>query len=210
MDALSDAVAAGFLRSEEIRSDHELDPLRPWPKFQDLEKTIARKVRANASEGARKRLAERPSFAFDFELPSLDGKKVAIANFKGRVTIVDLWGTWCPPCRRAIPHLIDLYKKYHDQGLEIVGINYEHGLNDDVKDVIQRFVQENNIPYPCLIGDAKTQNQVPNFQGFPTTLYLDRSGTVRAKIEGFDPEMALEMDEIVTSLLAEKLSEKRK
>ncbi|MBV8607310.1 MAG: redoxin domain-containing protein [Singulisphaera sp.] len=205
--ALSDAVDAGFLMVKQIRSDHELDPLRELPRFRELEKTIELRAQAQAREGALRRLAQAPSFAFDFELPGLDGRKVALADFKGKITIVDLWGTWCPPCRREIADLVDLYKRYHDKGLEIVGINYEQAEEDDeAKEIIRKFVGEHHIPYPCLIGDQKTQERVPSFQGFPTTLYIDRSGKVRVKVEGFGSEMGLEMEEIVVALLAERPS----
>ncbi|MBV8556853.1 MAG: redoxin domain-containing protein [Planctomycetaceae bacterium] len=205
--ALSDAFDAGFLMVKQIRSDHELDPLRKLPRFQELEQAIEQRAQAQAREGALRRLAQAPSFAFDFELPGLDGRKVALADFKGKITIVDLWGTWCPPCRREIADLVDLYKRYHDKGLEIVGINYEQAEEDDeAKEIIRKFVGEHHIPYPCLIGDQKTQERVPSFQGFPTTLYIDRSGKVRVKVEGFGSEMGLEMEEIVVALLAERPS----
>ena len=70
--------------------------------------------------------------------------------------------------------------------------------------LIVAFAKENDVPYPCVIGDEKTQGQVADFQGFPTTLFLDRSGKVRTTLVGFDPEIgASVMEEIVKTLLAE-------
>jgi thiol-disulfide isomerase/thioredoxin len=70
--------------------------------------------------------------------------------------IVDVWGHGVPPCCKEIPLFIDLYKKYQDKGLEIVGINYGRVSKEDVKDTIKTFVKKNKIPYPCVIGDDKT------------------------------------------------------
>jgi hypothetical protein len=64
------------------------------------------------------------------------------------------------------------------------------------------FVKENKIPYPCVIGDDKTQEQIPDFEGFPTTLFLDRAGKVRLKVVGYH-SMA-DLDAIVSMLLDEK------
>ena len=116
--------------------------------------------------------------------------------------IVDVWGTWCPPCREEIPSFIALYKRFHDKGLEIVGLNYERVEPKDVKKTIQSYLEANKVPYPCLIGDEPTQEQIPDFQGFPTTLFLDRAGKVRLKVVGLHSPAYLEA--IVATLLEEK------
>ena len=105
--------------------------------------------------------------------------------------IVDIWGTWCPPCREEIPHFIKLKDAYADD-LAIVGINYEDGEGDEVVERIRQFATERGMNYPCVIGDQATQDQVPNLQGFPTTLFLDREGKVRLKVVGYHPYEKLE------------------
>ncbi len=205
MKSLTEAVNAGFDQSETIATDLELDSLRRLPEFQKLKKKVEEKAVAQAKEHAKEALANTKPFKFDFELPDLNGKKVALADFKGKVTIVDIWGTWCPPCRMEIPHFVALYQKYHDTGLEIVGINYEREDDEkQVKETIKSFVEKHTVPYPCLIGDDKTQDQIPNFEGFPTTLFIDRAGTVRAKLVGFDPSHARDLRALVEALLNEK------
>ncbi len=67
--------------------------------------------------------AKNKPFDFDFELVDTDGQPIALANFAGKVLIVDLWGTWCPPCQKEIPHLIALQQKFEEAGLVIVGLN---------------------------------------------------------------------------------------
>ncbi len=152
--------------------------------------------------------AESPSvtavglFPFDVTLPDLEGKPVSMAEFDGKVLIVDFWGTWCPPCRAEIPHFIALQEKYADQGLAIVGINYEVVPPNQVRETISEFVAANGVNYPCLIGDGRTKSQVPGgVPSLPTTLFLDRNGLVRHKLVGLQSPQKLE--EIVTTLLAE-------
>ncbi|MBI3008883.1 MAG: TlpA family protein disulfide reductase, partial [Candidatus Omnitrophica bacterium] len=60
--------------------------------------------------------------ASDFVLKDLEGKDVKLSDFKGKVMILDFWATWCPPCRKEIPHFKELYDKYKSQGLEIIGV----------------------------------------------------------------------------------------
>lgn len=114
--------------------------------------------------------------------------------------IVDFWGTWCPPCRKEIPHFVELKSKYGKDGLEIVGLNYE-GDAATAKETIKKFAAENKMNYRCAVGDEATQKKVPNLQGYPTTLFIDRTGKVRLKVVGYHP-MA-ELEAIVSLLLAE-------
>lgn len=207
LKSLGEAVDAGFANPDKLRTDRDLEPLRKRPEFQGLVDRAEKLVREQAAERTRSILGEKPSFPFAFDLPGVDGKKISSRDYRGKVLIVDFWGTWCPPCRKEIPHFIALLRKYHDQGLEIVGINYEQ-LSDEkeIKQTIASFIKENGIPYPCVLGDDETKGQVRGFQGFPTTLYIDRAGTVRGKVVGFNPDDAVDsrvMEELVTTLLAE-------
>jgi thiol-disulfide isomerase/thioredoxin len=200
--SLKEAFDAGVIQPELLDEDEDLASIRDSPEFQKLKKEAGEKALIAAREHVKEMLAKNEPFKFDFKLPDLNGKDVSLPDFKGKVTIVDVWGTWCPPCRKEIPHFVELLKKYHDKGLEIVGINYERVEKDEVKDTIKAFLKENKVPYTCVIGDDKTQEQIPNFEGFPTTLFLDRSGKVRLKVVGYQ-SMAV-LDAIVTMLLDEK------
>jgi thiol-disulfide isomerase/thioredoxin len=200
--SLGEAIDSGFDRLDLLEEDEDLATIRDTPEFQKLKKEAEAKALIAAREHAKELLAKNKTFKFDFKLPDLNGKIVTLADFKGKVTIVDFWGTWCPPCRKEIPHFIELLKKYKEKGLEIVGLTYEQ-IDDkaEAKDTIKTFVKENRVPYACLIGDDKTQDQVPNFEGFPTTLFVDRTGKVRLKLVAYNPMATLEA--IVSMLLDE-------
>jgi thiol-disulfide isomerase/thioredoxin len=201
---LKEAIDSGFNRLDLLDEDEELASIRDSPEFQKLKKAADEKAVVASREHAKELLAKNESFKFDFKLPDLNDKNVSLSDFKGKVTIVDVWGTWCPPCRKEIPHFIDLLKKYKDKGLEIVGINYER-IDDkaEAKETIKTFLKENKVPYTCVIGDDKTQEQIPNFEGFPTTLFLDRTGKVRLKVVGY--HTMVDLDAIISMLLDEKL-----
>ena len=138
------------------------------------------KPAANATPGAEGTAA--PAFA----LPDLDGKVVSNTDFLGKVVVLDFWATWCPPCKKEIPELIALQKKYHDQGLEIVGLSLDDNGAKDVKP----FADEYGINYTMLIATHQTANDYGGIPGIPTTFVVDRSGKIVKRYMGYtDPEV---------------------
>jgi thiol-disulfide isomerase/thioredoxin len=202
---LAEAVDAGFDDLNLLDSDADLNPLREQPAFKTWRESINATIAASKAKKLEQKLAAFEPFPFDFELPDVDDKPRKLADYRGKVLIVDIWGTWCPPCRMEIPHFIELQKKYSKQGFDVVGINYEDGSPEDVKKLIKDFMKENGMTYTCVVGDDATRDRVPNFEGFPTTLFIDRSGKVRLKEVGYKP--LAELEAIVTALIAEKAPE---
>jgi thiol-disulfide isomerase/thioredoxin len=130
---------------------------------------------------------------FQFRFPDANGKVFANTDgrFKDKVVIVAVGGTWCPNCRDEAPFLADLYKKYHAQGLEIVGLNFE-ASGDFAEDSprIESFIREFAVPYPVLYAGAFSEvkdklPQLANFDAYPTTIYLARDGRVASIHAGF-------------------------
>ena len=132
---------------------------------------------------------------FQFAFPDLNGKLVTNddARFKGRVVVIDIFGSWCPTCHDAAPALVDLRRRYHDRGLEVVGFAYEVSGDSTVDNpLIRRFRDKFTIPYPLLragINDveatAATLPQLTGFTAYPTTIFLGRDGRVKAVYAGF-------------------------
>ncbi len=129
------------------------------------------------------------------------GNTVSKTDFQGKVLIADIWGTWCPPCREEISLFIELKEKFAGQ-MDIVGINYERV--DEEKEAISKikdFIEEYQMNYNCVIGDEETKQQIPNFRGYPTTLFIDQKGQVRLTLVGLHSMAKLES--VVRSLIDE-------
>jgi len=206
--SLREAVDAGFSDVGNLDKDTDLVSLRDKPEYNAIRDDMAKlavvaaqKALELAQVEAKELLAKGESFPFDFQLTDVNDKSVKLADFKGKVLIVDFWGTWCPPCRAEIPHFVELKNRYGKDGFEIVGLNYERVPEAQVKDTIKKFMSENSMNYQCAVGDQATQQMVPKLEGYPTTLFIDRAGKVRAKIVGGQPLAKLEA--IVALLLAE-------
>jgi thiol-disulfide isomerase/thioredoxin len=192
---IKQAFAAGFDDFYSLNDKKDMEAVRQLPGF----KTV---VEQTFLPGILKEMASLEPFPFQFKLKDLDGRPFSSSGLKGKVTIVDVWGTWCPPCRAEIPHLIELYDQYKGRGLEIIGINCrEQGSADAIKQKVKDFAREFKIPYTCVLNDETTEDKIPGFKGYPTTLFLDRTGKVRMMLVGYSPKVKLEL--IVTTLLSE-------
>ena len=107
----------------------------------------------------------------EFSLPTPDGGSVDLRKFDGSIRVVDFWATWCPPCREAIPHLNELYRKYRDQGVSIVGISV-----DESPRALAAFGQEVHIEYASLMTSEEAEEAFGGVAGLPSTFILDREG----------------------------------
>ena len=132
---------------------------------------------------------------FQFAFPDLAGRLVTQDDprFKGKVVLVDIFGSWCVTCHEATPHLLELYRDYHAAGLEILGLGYEV-TGDSTRDnpQIRRFRDKFAIPWPLLHAGtsvveatAATLPQLHGFTAYPTTIFLGRDGRIRQVYAGF-------------------------
>lgn len=126
------------------------------------------------------------------------GTETTIANSKGKVVVVDFWATWCGPCMAAIPHNVEMVKKYGEKGLVFIGV---HDANSGW-DTAAAVVKDKSINYPVGVdksGGASTKDY--GLQFWPTYVVIDRSGIVRAA--GLTPD---KVEDVVKVLLAEQAS----
>jgi thiol-disulfide isomerase/thioredoxin len=130
-----------------------------------------------------------------FAFPDLEGQTVRSDDlrFKGKVVLLDIFGSWCPTCHEATPELLRLYRRYHSRGLEVVGLAFE-ATGDTSVDArqVRRYRDKFGIPFPLLLaGISDTESlaaalpQLRNLSAFPTTVFLGRDGRVRRVHAGF-------------------------
>ena len=134
-----------------------------------------------------------PTVPFHFAFPDMNGKLVSDTDpqFKNKVVILAIGGTWCPNCHDEAPFLAQLYKQFHARGLEIVGLSFEADADPAAAHPrMLSFIKRYNLPYPLLLAGTPDQvaarlPQLVNFGAFPTTIFLGRDGLVRRVHAGF-------------------------
>jgi len=114
-------------------------------------------------------------------LDGIDGKKINLADYTGKVVLIDVWDTWCLPCKRGIPEFIELYKEYKDKGVVIIGIAGGRFGLDAVKD----FAREYGINYPVAMISQAVFEQLGSIQNIPTAFLLDKNHNVVNKYVGY-------------------------
>jgi thiol-disulfide isomerase/thioredoxin len=129
------------------------------------------------------------SFKIAFSAEGVSGGEVSLADYHGKVVLVDMFGTWCPPCRRSVPALVSLFERFRERGFEVVGLAYERTENvAQVKETVRTFAGEFKIPYTLAIGPKDLMDQIPGgFEGFPTMVLVDRQGIARKHFVGYAP-----------------------
>ena len=126
----------------------------------------------------------------DFTLFNLNGDSISLTELKGKVVLLNFWGTWCGPCRKEIPDFIKLTEKYKEIGLEIVGITLTSGTPEK----INAFANKWGINYTLLTDIKENETQMVTalygkvtgrrITGIPTTFLIDRDGFIRKRYVG--------------------------
>lgn len=115
-----------------------------------------------------------------FTLTSLDGKKVSLADYKGRPVLVNFWATWCAPCKLEMPWFEQFRQQYKGQGFEILGI----AEDDAGKDEIEKSVKKIGVSYPILLTDGKVAPKYGGVDYLPMSFFIDRNGIVVEETAG--------------------------
>ncbi len=114
---------------------------------------------------------------------------VSLSDFKGKVVILDFWATWCPPCRKGIPDLIELKKEFKDKGVEIIGISLDSFTKGGAtKDDVIPFIKDYGINYPILVGDMNVAQQYGGIRSIPTSFVIDKEGYILSYYQGLIPK----------------------
>jgi thiol-disulfide isomerase/thioredoxin len=135
------------------------------------------------------------------DLKNLDGTTFKVADKKGKVVLLNLWATWCGPCRSEMPALVRMQNEHRADGLEIIGVN----TDDETVEKIDSFAAEMGLNYTLVWGDTKMQNALLNiskFPGIPQSFLVDRDGNLRGVFRGANAADVKKMEQLVALVVA--------
>jgi len=147
---------------------------------------------AAAKQASRKRVVvearKYEQTAPEWELKDLAGKPVKLADFKGKVIVMDFWGSWCPPCRMELPSFQAMHTKYKDnKNVVFLGMNWERPGEPAARmKAVTDFMANNNYTFPVVIDHDSVAVKAYGLQGFPTVYMIDSTGMIRYKNVGYD------------------------
>ena len=147
----------------------------------------------------------------DFSVKNLDGNDVTLADYKGKVVLVNFWATWCDPCRIEIPWLIDMQNKYGPRGFTVLGV----AMDDEGKSVVAPFIakerfdvngQKLPMNYPIVIGNDNVADKFGGLFGYPTSVLVSPDGKIVKRITGIisEDEITSQIEKLLPTATAEK------
>jgi thiol-disulfide isomerase/thioredoxin len=186
-DKLIDSYKTAFLKTKGTEADFA----------KTMEEVKSRELK-KAKEKLAKELINKP--APQFSLKSVDGKTVKLADFAGKVVVVDFWATWCGPCKASFPALQKVYEKYKDNAeIVILAVNTWENEKGIVREKnVNKFIEDNKYTFNVLFDlDDKESAVVTRFgvEGIPTKFIIDKEGNIQFKTVGFNDEKTM-LDEI--------------
>jgi thiol-disulfide isomerase/thioredoxin len=150
-----------------------------WSVARYLKTVMNPVAREDAGEKLTLRLLTTPMPVPAFTMHDLDGTAISSDSLRGKVTIVNFWATWCPPCRAEIPDLIALQNKYHDQ-LQIIGVSQD----ETGPDVVRQFATEQGMNYPIVMSTPELERIFTGIYALPTSFIIDRNVQIVQKHVG--------------------------
>lgn len=115
----------------------------------------------------------------EFTRTDLGGARVSLAQYRGKVVLLNFWATWCAPCRLEMPQFVEWQKQYGPKGLQVLGVSI-----DDHEAPVRPFAAKMQLDYPVVMGTAKLSEDYGGVYGVPVTFLIDRRGVVRARFDG--------------------------
>lgn len=141
-------------------------------------------ISADRSGAATQGLAPAPQQGFpapDFELKTFEGETVKLSDLRGQAVLVNLWATWCPPCRAEMPAIEKVYNEYKDQGFVVLAVNMTY---QDTFSNIAPFLDEYGLTFPVLLDQSGDVGSAYQLRSLPSSYFIDREGIIREVVIG--------------------------
>jgi len=136
------------------------------------------------------------------DIKNLDGSTFKVADKKGKVILLNMWATWCGPCRAEMPALVRMQDTHRDQNFEVIGLN----TDEETVEEINTFAESMKLNYPLVWADTKLQSsllKISKFPGIPQSFLIDRDGNLRGVFRGANIADIQKMEELVAKVVAE-------
>ncbi len=130
----------------------------------------------------------RPGHVPEFTWKDASGTSVSIDAFRGHVTLVNFWATWCGPCKKELPDLIAISKELAAKNVTVIGISTDRGMS--VVDDVSAFVKEKGIPYQILISNDDLESAFGNVRLMPTSFVVDANGAIAKELVGIQTKQS--------------------
>ena len=157
----------------------------PWVLHPRAASKSAAPATPHKSEGAAN---------LDLTLKDMNGNAVRLADYKGKVILLNVWATWCGPCQLEIPELVETYAKYKDQGVVVLGVSL-----DDTAEMLREYAPKKQMNYPLLLMQDDFDEAYGPIIGVPITFFIGRDGTIARR--HFGPVSKEQVDQEIKALL---------
>jgi peroxiredoxin len=130
----------------------------------------------------------------DLTLKDMNGNAVRLADYKGKVIVLNVWATWCGPCQVEIPELVETYAHYKDKGVVVLGVSL-----DDTAEMLRDYASKKQMNYPSLLMQDDFEEAYGPLPGIPITFFIGRDGTISHR--HFGPVSKEQLDQEIKALL---------
>jgi len=146
---------------------------------EEMDLSKAEKLLYNSGFGVLKETTPAP----DFTIQTLDGESVSLSDYQGKVVLLNLWATWCPPCREEMPSMQDLYEDLTNEGFTILAVAAPNPPRETLEK-IETHIADNNFTFPVLIDSEYKANKIYGTGSIPTSWVIDTEGNLVARLVG--------------------------
>jgi thiol-disulfide isomerase/thioredoxin len=129
-----------------------------------------------------------PASALETSLKTIDGKPFKLSDLKGKVLVIDLWATWCGPCRSEVPELVQIQNEYGPKGVEVIGLDIDPDNPDETPEAVKAFAKEFKINYKVAFAEAELARSLMRGGNIPQSLVVGRDGKVIVQFTGFNAQ----------------------
>lgn len=135
----------------------------------------------------------------DFALKSATGENLRLSEYRGDVVMINFWATWCGPCRKEMPLLEQIQKKYAPLGFTMLGVNVEEDTT-----MMEAFLKDVPVTFPILLDPANGVSKLYDVAAMPSTVIVDRKGNVRYLHQGYKPGDESRYQDMIRQLIRER------